>query len=95
MTKLEFANKFFFQWLFIRLARCEQNYILQFDINSVNMMPDGSASVGGQVKENQVYQWYCIMGFILPLSGWSNDYIYLWKFTKRITSKKLIPNHKP
>ena len=57
MTKIEFINKAFFQWFFIRLAK---------------------------ISDNGKPKGYLLLGFVLPLSGWSNDYIQLgkmWRLT--------------
>lgn len=65
MSKLEFANRFFFQLFFVRLAK------------TVDTLPDGT------------FVWYSLMGFIVPFTGWDNDYEILgelWFF--RICSVK-------
>lgn len=62
MTKLEFANKFFFQLFFVRLTRCIDK--------GINM------------------QWYSIMYFVIPFTGWDSKFKFITKMNlKRITKK--------
>lgn len=91
MTWLYFVNYFFFQWFFIRLARAEEKII-----SDVKVWFEGSddiiknlIKVKTQAKET-TYQWYSIMGFVWPLSGWNTPYKFIGKtFYKRLTKKKL------
>lgn len=79
MTKLEIANRFFFQWFFVRLTRCIYEVYLEFEEHP------GYRILHGKAK------WYSLQGFILPTSGWSNNFIFLGKrWFLRITKKKII-----
>lgn len=52
------------------------------------MMPDGSISSNGYGNYTEYY-WYSIQGFVIPTTGYDNDFKYLggkW-FFKRITKK--------
>ena len=56
MTKLEIANKFFFQWLFVRLMK------------------------GGRYEgDDFIVDRWGFLFFILPLTGWWNNYIWIGK----------------
>lgn len=81
---MEILNKVFFQFLFIRLTKCIETTDIK--INEVSILKDG-AGVGGTVKS--INEWYSIQGFILPLTGWKSDFIFLNKkpFNIQITKK--------
>jgi hypothetical protein len=54
-------------------------------------MPYGIASQG--IGEVRVTEWYSIQYWMLPLTGWKCNYIYLGKKSPRywqITKKKII-----
>lgn len=94
MTWLQFVNVFFFQWFFIRLARCTgaDKVNLKVDFSR----PDEEAMIKNLVKVTGTYQerkWqhYGIYGFVVPCTGWWNDYIALCKpFYKQLTKKKYV-----
>jgi len=93
MTKLKTINIFFFQWFFVRLTKCSEKRITNYKLISFDLMPDnsiGSRGVG-QIKH---FQWYCIQYWILPLTGWKTDFIFLYKEPKfiKITKEKEINN---
>jgi hypothetical protein len=50
-------------------------------------MPNGSISSRG-IGNTETHIWYSIQGFILPLTGWWDDFIFVskkpifWKLTK-------------
>jgi hypothetical protein len=91
MTKLEFANKIFFQWFFIRLARCSHDLILDVKVNSVSLLPDGSVGMEYIPKCKKKKTWYAFIGWIVPLTGWRFDYRYIGKiWQKNITKPKII-----
>ena len=69
MTKLEFINKAFFQWFFVRLTK----HMKQDD--------DGNYTI---------VEKYTIMGFIVPLTGWFSNYIFIGK-RWNISCKWIIP----
>ena len=58
MTKLEFINKVFFQWFFVRLTK------------HMKKDKDGNYTI---------IEKFTIMGFIVPLTGWFSNYIFLGK----------------
>lgn len=39
-------------------------------------------------KQKRFLGW-CFIGFMLPLSGWWNNYIWIWKFRKARTPRSL------
>ena len=63
--------------------------ISKFDLQEVSLMPNGDAAVGGRIEESTIDEWYSIMGFVVPLTGWIGNYVYLGKFFLRITGKHL------
>jgi len=76
MTWLEFINKFFFQWFFIRLAQYRQ--VEDYELNHVAHMADGSTHISGRGN----FKWrYKFIGFIVPTTGWSekNDFKFIIK----------------
>lgn len=89
MTLLGFFNKYIFQWFFIRLTKNIENSIEEYKILSYDMMPDGSIASRGCGKTITKY-WYSIQYFVVPLTGWNNDYKYINNGPKyfKITRKK-------
>lgn len=86
MTKLEIVNKFFFQWFFVRLARCEQSYSMQ-EVVKIDFFAPLSTD---EYKEYR-FRWYSLMTFVVPLTGWGAKYKYLGKKRfYRITKKKMV-----
>lgn len=87
---LKLANIFVLQWFFIRLTKCKEERIVNFEFTHLSLNPSGNYGLGGRGKVNK-YTWYSIQVFILPLSGWWNDFIYLNKKPKlyKITKEKL------
>ena len=79
MNWLKAVNIILLQWFFIRLTRCTQKRIMEFDLLEASTMLDGSMSVGGIVKKTEIWQWYSIQFWILPSTGWKNNFIYLTK----------------
>lgn len=73
MSKLEVANRFFFQWFFVRLTRCQRRNISLFNLTEVSILPDGNHGIGGKITDSATFEWFSIQGFILPLTGWNND----------------------
>lgn len=67
-------NFFILQWFFIRLARIEE--IIDFELTHINIMPENKIGIGGSAKSKNKYK---IIKWILPLTGWKNDFIYLNK----------------
>lgn len=78
MSRLEFFNRSLFQWLFIRLTRCERNVIDGFDITEVSQLLNGYG-IGGNVTSSRIESWYSIQYWVVPLTGWSSDFRYLSK----------------
>jgi len=77
MTKLEFINKVIFQWFFVRLTRCQQRIISEFNMYEVSITPNGYAP-GGNVQY-KTEQWYSLQGWIVPLTGWNGDFKFIRK----------------
>jgi hypothetical protein len=88
MSWLKIINVFLLQWLFVRLTLCKEIKIEDYKLLSYDLMSDGSMSSRGTGAKIE-YSWYSIQGFILPLSGWWSDFIYLTKKNKfiRLTEK--------
>lgn len=93
MTKLKAINVFLLQWFCIRLTKHKESRIENFKVHSVDLMPNGSISSRG-TGETVDYEWYSIQYWIVPLTGWRTDYIFLNKKAKykRITNKQTINN---
>lgn len=89
MTKLALLN-YFCQFLFFRIARCQQRVIDSFSLDSASMTRDGM-TVSGRIKAERTEQSYSLIFFIVPLTGWKNDYIYLGKERSfKITKTKYV-----
>lgn len=89
MTKLEFVNKVFFQWFFVRLTRCQQRVITEFKITEISIVPGGYAP-GGDAKY-KTEQWYSLQGWIVPITGWGNDFKFIGKrWFIKITKAKYV-----
>jgi hypothetical protein len=89
MSKLGLANKLFFQWFFIRLTKNIDRQVSNYNLISYDILPYGFAARGNGTE------WYSIQYWMLPLTGWKCNYIYLGKKSPRywqITKKKLINN---
>lgn len=72
MTKLEIANKFLFQFFFIRLTRNVYTEDLHQVHQLINFRFPG-------YKTPEKYQWYSFQGWIIPFSGWNNDFKFIGK----------------
>jgi hypothetical protein len=81
MSKLGFFNRFVFQLFFIRLAKNQENKVKTMKIVSYDLMSDGSISSRGY-GNTELWQWYSIMYWVKPFTGWSSDYVYLTKDKK-------------
>lgn len=89
-TLLELINKAILQWFFIRLVICQEKIVENYTLHSYDLMSDGKISSRG-IGEIKTYQWYELKYWILPLSGWKNDIIFLNKKQRAIKlSKKSI-----
>jgi hypothetical protein len=84
---LGLINKLLFQWFFIRLTRCQEKLIENYTLHSFDLMIDGNISSKG-VGKIKTYQWYSFQYWILPLTGWKSDFIYLNKKAKFIKISK-------
>ena len=90
MTKLKFINVFFLQWFFVRLTRCQEKVISDFNLYEISLMPDGSFAPAGNVKYKKL-EWYSMQYWIIPCTGWWSDFKYIgrkpkfWKLTNKIT----------
>lgn len=92
MKKIEFLNKFIFQFLFFRLTRCEKRVVASYSLHSFDVMINGNV-VGRGVGKVDTYEWYSIQYFIKPFSGWNSQFIFLNKNKKpkffRVSKKKI------
>jgi len=78
MTWLKAVNMFLLQWFFIRLTRCSEKRIVEYKLTEISLMSDGSMSTGGTGK-TESWRWYSIQGWIIPTTGWNNEFKYLNK----------------
>lgn len=78
MSPLKAINVFLLQWLFMRLTRHQEKRIENYTPTSYDLMPDGNISSRGKGDVN-TYQWYSLQMWILPCTGWWNNFIYLNK----------------
>ena len=76
MTILAILNMVLFQWFCIRLTRCKKTEIGKYKLIGHKRMINGDIATIGDC-EVKVYQWYSIQFWILPLTGWFNNFIYL------------------
>jgi hypothetical protein len=88
---LGLVNKLLFQWLFIRLTRCQEKRIENYTLHSFDIMRDGNLASRG-AGETKTYQWYSFQFWILPLTGWNSNFIYLNKTPKfiRVSKERLV-----
>lgn len=87
MSILKAVNVFFFQWFFVRLTKCQEKRIENYNLHSFNLMNNGNISSRG-VGETKTYQWYSFQYWILPCTGWKNKFIFLNKTPKFIKCSK-------
>jgi hypothetical protein len=77
MTWLLFINKYFLQYFFIRLARCEDKKIKKNNnLTSVRVVDGGSLEITSD-DNVKLYKWFSILYWVKPYSGWNSDFIYL------------------
>lgn len=91
MTKLGALN-YFLQFLFIRVAKCQANFIkreeyVQYYYRGGMKKVTLTENKSGETK----CQWYSIIYFIVPFTGWVNNFIYIGsKKSRRLTFPKEI-----
>lgn len=94
---LGLANRIILQWFFIRLAKQQDEVVTEYTMHAVSMMPGGQFSTMGVGKKEKQY-WYSIMYWVVPLTGWSTDYIYLNKSKEaefvNLTKKRWVESGK-
>ena len=73
MSLLGLLNFILLQWFFIRLGRIVEINEIDIDYVTVN-------GVGGNVRQKTV--GYKILKWIVPLTGWWSDYIFVKKKRK-------------
>lgn len=79
MSKLEIINKILLQWFFVRLTRCSDNLIIEYDLYGLK-----------KIHGKKVRIWYSLMGWVIPTSGWNSDYKYLGnRWFRKLTKTKL------
>lgn len=88
---LGLLNIIIFQWFFVRLTKCQEKVVEEYIIQSFDMMIDGSFASRGTGKST-TYQWYSLQYWILPLTGWKSDFVYLSKSPNfvKITKKNAL-----
>lgn len=91
MSILEFSNRFFFQWFFVRLTRCKQRVVDEIDMTHVSFLPNGNHGIGGYIVKAHTEEWYSFQGWIVPMSGWGTDFKYFGKtnWFKKMTKNKI------
>ncbi len=90
MTPLKAINVFLLQWFFIRLTSLKERVIEDFQIHSFSVSQHGFVSSRG-TGEYKIYQYYVLEFWIVPCTGWWNNFKYLngdGNFTQ-ITKKSL------
>jgi hypothetical protein len=63
------------------------------DLSSADMVDGNSVSVGYRPTEyGHTYQWYSLMLFVVPYTGWGIDYIFIFKkpVYVRVTREKVV-----
>jgi hypothetical protein len=88
MTTLKFVNKFILQWFGVRLTKCTEIIQLPYSIHK-HSVDENAEDVSDWIDITQTNEWYSIQYFILPLSGWGNDFIYLTSEPKFIRISKI------
>ncbi len=88
---LYLLNVLLLQWFFIRLTKCIDNEIVEMNMTSISLMPDGGMSAGGTVKRQKV-MWWAIQYWIIPLTGWRSNFIFVGKGPrfKKVSSKRKL-----
>lgn len=90
MSKLEFVNKFFFQLFFVRLTRVietKDEYEPLHENAEIEQNDDGYFWPIANINEGR-YQWYSLMFWVVPFTGWNSNFIFINKQQlKRITKK--------
>jgi len=86
MTKLGFTN-YVLQWFFIRLTKHQETIIVSPYVTDISFQT-GFHRFGDILD----VEWYSIQYWILPLTGWWSDFIYLNKKPRflKISKKKEI-----
>lgn len=84
---LGLVNKLLFQWFFVRLTKCKEKRIEKYTLHSFDLMSDGNMESRG-IGETKTYEWYSFQYWILPLTGWKSDFVYLNKKAKFIRVSK-------
>lgn len=92
VTRLQVVN-WVLQWLFIRLTRCKETKILDADLMEVSVsIKDGKieGNPGYRINKFRITEWFAIQYWVVPLTGWSNDFRYIGKqkFSGRISKKE-------
>ena len=90
LTWLKIVN-IFLQLFFVRLTKCIDYKIENYELHSFDMMKDGSIASRG-VGRSIKYEWYSLQYFVVPFSGWKYNYSYLGKGPGyiRLTKRKIV-----
>ena len=90
MTFLGNLNYYLLQFLFIRLTRHQNRVITKFDIYEISITNRGPET-GGKIREFHFVQYYSLMYWVVPFTGWGNDYKYLSKVKYlRLTKDRIV-----
>ena len=81
MSNLGLVNRLFFQFLFVRLTKNQETKMINYQPVSYDLTPNGVAARGyGDIETTE---WYSIQYWILPFSGWGNNFHYIGKKSPR------------
>ncbi len=69
---MKYLNRILLQWLFLRLTKCSEKIIVDYNLISYDLLPNGNIGSRGTGKIIEK-SWYALQGFVLPLSGYNND----------------------
>lgn len=84
-------NFLLLQFLFIRLTKNRIKVIDEFLPNSANFVSGSpcNVSLGGEIKKYHYKYYWSVQYFILPLTGWWNQYVWIsTPQNKKITKQK-------
>jgi hypothetical protein len=88
MSKLDFLNRFFLQFFFIRLCRYSDKVIDKFEMTECSITAYGHA-LSGKYKYKTL-TGFAIMYWVKPFSGYGRPYKYIGRPHYKDITKKII-----
>jgi hypothetical protein len=88
MSKLDFLNRFFLQFFFIRLCRYSDNVVDKFEMTECSMTPLGFEVTGK--PHYKIVTGFSIMYWVKPFSGYGRPYKYIGRPHYKDITKKII-----